>query len=133
MNTTPKIIRTKLKKNILLREYIEISKEIINYKKSNQLLNTVYRNESYFQIFIILLDSFIESKNIHESNISKALKCSKLTTQKYLSDFNENGIIFFKIDKKDKRRKNIFFTELMINEISKMLKIFRNRIDFKGF
>ena len=128
-----KIFKNKFKKNILIREYVEISKEIIIKKKNNKLLSTIYRNENYHQIFIILLESFIDEVNVTESLISKKLSCSKLTTQKYLSDFNENGIITFKLDKVDQRKKNIFFTNSFLIELSQLFKIFNNRADIKGF
>ena len=124
---------SKLKKNILLREYIDISNEFINLKKTNVFLRTIYRNESYFQIFLLILECFVNEKKIHESYISKHLNCSKLTSQKYLSDFYESGIVTLVADDFDKRKKNIIITEEMLVEISKMIKYFSNRVDFKGF
>ena len=40
-----KNFKTKFKKNILIREYVQISKEIMSRKKNNKLLSTIYRNE----------------------------------------------------------------------------------------
>ena len=133
MSNQNKIAKYKLKKNMLIREYVEISKEIISMKKNNKLLSTIYRNENYYQIFVLLLEAFINENRVHESLISKKLSCSKLTTQKYLSDFNENGVIRFEIDKVDQRKKNIIFTNSFLFELSKLLKIFKNRGDIKGF
>jgi len=124
---------SKLKKNTLLREYIDISNEFINLKKTNVFLRTIYRNESYFQIFLLILECFVNEKKIHESYISKHLNCSKLTSQKYLSDFHESGIVTLVADDFDKRKKNIIITEKMLFEILKMIKYFSNRVDFKGF
>ena len=133
MSNQNKIAKYRLKKNMLIREYVEISKEIISMKKNNKLLSTIYRNENYYQIFVLLLEAFINENSVHESLISKKLSCSKLTTQKYLSDFNENGVISFEIDKVDQRKKNIIFTNSFLFELSKLLKIFKNRGDIKGF
>ena len=133
MNSLKKTSFSRQKKNILLREYIDISNDIVNLKKSNKILRTIYRNESYFQIFLLILECFVKEKKIHESYISKHLNCSKLTSQKYLSDFYESGIVTLVTDKLDKRKKKIIFTEQMCAEISKMIKIFSNRVDFKGF
>ena len=100
---------SKLKKNILLREYIDISNEFINLKKTNVFLRTIYRNESYFQIFLLILECFVNEKKIHESYISKHLNCSKLTSQKYLSDFYESGIVTLVADDFDKRKKKYYY------------------------
>ena len=133
MNSQNKFQKNKFKKNLLVMEYIEISKEIISLKKKNRYLSTIFRNENYYQIFIILLENYINQMDIHESKISKSLNCSKLTTQKYLLDLYENDIINFELDKVDKRKKNIIFTSNFINELSTFFSIFKNRIDMKGF
>ena len=133
MNSQNKNQKNKFKKNLLVTEYIEISKEIINLKKKNRYLSTIFRNENYYQIFIILLETYINHVDIHESKISKLLNCSKLTTQKYLLDLYENDIINFELDKIDKRKKNIILTSNFINELSTFFSIFKNRIDMKGF
>jgi|TARA_B110000438_G_scaffold84566_1_gene84157 hypothetical protein len=133
MNPITKNSLFRLKKNTLLREYIDISNEFVNLKKKNKFLRTIYRNESYFQIFLLILECYVDEKKIYESYISKHLHCSKLTTQKYLGDFYESGIVILVTDKLDKRKKNIIFTEKMLVEISKIIKFFSNRVDFKGF
>ena len=133
MNFQNKFQKNKLKKNLLVTEFIEISKEIISLKKNNRYLSIIFRNENYYQIFIILLETYINQMDIHESKISKFLNCSKLTTQKYLLDLYENDIINFELDKVDKRKKNIIFTSNFINELSTFFSIFKNRIDMKGF
>ena len=128
-----KISDIKFKNNNLLREFIEISKVFINSKKNNNFINLIIRNESYFQIYILLLDAFIEDRRIHESSISKILNCSKLTSQKYLTDLYENGIIDFKLDNYDKRKKNIVLTDKLKSETIKVLNVFKGRVDLKGF
>ena len=125
INSNTKILKKisldDLNKKIKKIESLKIINLIMSYttyREDNKMLKYVSRNISIWKTCLLIVESFLKNKKISEKDIILNIQCSPMTANTYIKELIELDFIYFEIDKIDKRKKNIYPSELFINEIN---------------
>ena len=105
-------------KKIESLKIINLIMSYTTYREDNKMLKYVSRNISIWKTCLLIVESFLKNKKISEKDIILNIQCSPMTANTYIKELIELDFIYFEIDKIDKRKKNIYPSELFINEIN---------------
>lgn len=105
-------------KKIESLKIINLIMSYTTYREDNKMLKYVSRNISIWKTCLLIIESFLKNKKISEKDIILNIQCSPMTANTYIKELIELDFIYFEIDKIDKRKKNIYPSELFINEIN---------------
>jgi predicted transcriptional regulator len=101
----------------------------LSYRDDNKMLKYVSRNISIWKMCVIVFESYIKQEKINEKDIIKNIQCSVMTTNTYLKELLEIGIIYQEQDQSDKRKKNILPTQSFINEMNLFIEHLNKKVD----
>lgn len=101
----------------------------LSYRDDNKMLKYVSRNISIWKMCLIVFESYIKQEKINEKDIIKNIQCSVMTTNTYLKELLEIGIIYQEQDQSDKRKKNILPTQSFINEMNLFMEHLNKKVD----
>lgn len=101
----------------------------LSYRDDNKMLKYVSRNISIWKMCLIVFESYIKQEKINEKDIIKNIQCSVMTTNTYLKELLEIGIIYQEQDQSDKRKKNILPTQSFINEMNLFIEHLNKKVD----
>lgn len=101
----------------------------LSYRDDNKMLKYVSRNISIWKMCLIVFESYIKQEKINEKDIIKNIQCSVMTTNTYLKELLEIGIIYQEQDQSDKRKKNILPTQSFINEMNLFMDHLNKKVD----
>lgn len=101
----------------------------LSYRDDNKMLKYVSRNISIWKMCLIVFESYIKQEKINEKDIIKNIQCSVMTTNTYLKELLEIGIIYQEQDQSDKRKKNILPTQSFINEMNLFIEYLNKKVD----
>jgi DNA-binding MarR family transcriptional regulator len=99
------------------------------YRDDNKMLKYVSRNISIWKMCVIVFESYIKQEKIYEKDIIKNIQCSVMTTNTYLKELLEIGIIYQEQDQSDKRKKYILPTQPFINEMNLFIEHLNKKVE----
>ena len=105
-------------KKIESLKIINLIMSYTTYREDNKMLKYVSRNISIWKTCLLIVESFLKNKKISEKDIILNIQCSPMTANTYIKELIALDFIYFEIDNIDKRKKNIYPSELFINEIN---------------
>ena len=100
----------------------------VNYRDDRSMLKYVSRNIAIWKMCLLIVESYVSSKNISEKEIIDNIQCSAMTANTYIKELVELGFIYLKADILDKRKKNIFPSKDFIIEMYKFIEYLQKKI-----
>lgn len=115
-------------KKIESLKVINLIMSYVNYRDDRSMLKYVSRNIAIWKMCLLIVESYVSSKNISEKEIIDNIQCSAMTANTYIKELVELGFIYLKADILDKRKKNIFPSKDFINEMYKFIEYLQKKI-----